>query len=492
MRTNKRRILHLPLILLGMIIIGIAVQHTDVCAGEETSVVEQAKQNVFAIDVSISCDGKADPRLIRSETCFMIGNAARDQKQYMITAKTNLDVSDKQIKKYRKDNKLEENDAVQTVYEIVISDDIRRVASVYDRAQDSNYAILQLDETIQDRSGIPFGNLEQTKDQAAIFLLTYDRDTYQVGLESTHLSQMDEKSIYYQASATEGYGAPVIDESGNLLGMRIPPEADQTELAEGLRVDCLQNAFDTLGLAYESSDSKITVLEAKIADAQAAVDSGDYTKRTVQVLDDAIEKAQEVYDDMKSTDADYQQQVDDLDTAMQQLKPMEEIYRLIMIICGIVLVVVLLIVLIVCLNIRKKKRALHYRTEAPHKQPKSAAKRKKNEAPVDYDATVAMSAKMPTAYLIHKNTDERILIGKTHFLVGSKADRVDYCIMGNPSVSRIHAEVINENGIFFLQDKGSMNHSYVNDKKLESGEKMVLRNQDVIRLANEEFLFEMK
>lgn len=37
-----------------------------------------------------------------------------------------------------------------------------------------------------------------------------------------------------------------------------------------------------------------------------------------------------------------------------------------------------------------------------------------------------------------------------------------------------------------------MNHSYVNDKKLESGEKMVLRNQDVIRLANEEFLFEMK
>ncbi len=492
MKTNKRRILHVPLILLGMIIIGITLQHTRVYAGEEASVVEQTKQNVFAIDVSISCDGKADPRLIRSETCFMVGNEARDQKQYLITAKTNLDVSDKQIKKYRKDNKLEDNDAVQTVYEIVISDDIHRVASVYDRAQDSNYAILQLDETIQDRSGIPFGNLEQTKDQAAVFLLTYDRDTCQVGLESTHLAQSDEKRIYYQASATEGYGAPVIDESGNLLGMRIPPEEDQPELAEGLRVDCLQNAFDTLGLAYESSDSKITVLEAKIADAKAAIDSGDYTKKTCQVLDHALEKAQEVYDDMKSTDADYQQQVDQLDTAMQQLKPMEEIYRLIMIIGGIVFVIILLIVLIVSLCIRKKKKALRYRTETAHKQPKPATKRKKNEAPVDYDATIAMSAKMPTAYLVHKNTDERILIGKTHFLVGSKADRVDYCIMGNPSVSRIHAEIINENGIFFLQDKGSMNHSYVNDKKLESGEKMVLRNQDVIRLANEEFLFEMK
>lgn len=87
------------------------------------------RQNVFAVDVSISCDGKADPRLIRCETCFMVGNEARDQKQYLITAKTNLDVSEKQIKKYRQDNKLEENDAVQTVYEIVISDDTRRVAS---------------------------------------------------------------------------------------------------------------------------------------------------------------------------------------------------------------------------------------------------------------------------------------------------------------------------------------------------------------------------
>lgn len=500
MGMMKKRIFHAIIMMIGVIMVGIANPGIYAKAADNgVSVIEQAKKNVFRIEVSLTCDGKADPKLVRSGTCFVVGNAQKDQQQYLITAKTNLDVRKKNIEKYRKTNQLEDNDNVQTVYEIVISDDIRRFATIYDKAQDSNYAILNIGETIQGCSGLTIGSLEQTKENAALFLLTYDNEKCQVNLESTHLERTDENNIYYQAVAREGFGAPVVDESGFLLGMRIPPAADDATLAEGLRVDTLQCAFDILGLGYENSDSKITVLEEKIKKAQEAVDSGDYTKKTCAVVQSALDEAQKVYDDVRSTDAVYVAQVEKLEKAMEQLKPMKEIYRLVMLALGGVLLVILLIVIIVCIRIRKRKKALNYRGDGSvneKRRQKDTQKRNKaehrNHSEIDYDATVAVSTKVPTAYLIHKNSGERVLIAKSSFVLGSKAEGNDYQIIGNPVVSRKHAAIVNENGVFFLQDLESMNHSFVNDHQLPSGEKSVIRNHDVIRLANEEFVFELK
>ena len=217
------------------------------------------------------------------------------------------------------------------------------------------------------------------------------------------------------------------------------------------------------------------------------------------MVQSALEEAQLVYDDVKSTDIMYVSQVEKLEKAMEQLKPMKEIYRLVMLVLGGVLLVILLIVVIVCLRIRKRRKALNYREDTPAKEKRhqnSVKKRKKDEnrrkPEIDYDATVAVSTKIPTAYLVHKNSGERVLVAKSYFVLGSKADGSDYQIIGNPAVSRKHAAIVNENGIFFLQDLESMNHSYVNDNQLPSGEKSVLRDRDVIRLANEEFVFELK
>ena len=500
MKMIKERIVHVMVMILCMLIIGTESSCLYLQASEEVSAIEQAKNNVFRIEVSLICDGKSKPKLIRTGTCFMIGNEKKDQKQYLITTKTNLDVDEKSIKNYKKTNKLESNDSVQTVYEIVISDDIRRSAEIYDRAQDSDYAILQIDEIIKGCDGLTFGNLEQTKENAAIFLLTYDSERCQVNLESTHLERTDEKRLFYRATATEGYGTPIIDESGFLLGMRMPPELKNDGLAEGLRADTLQYAFDTLGLGYESSDSKITVLEEKIAEAKAAVESGDYTKKTCTAVQSAIDEAQAVYDELKSTDSDYEVQIDKLEIAMQQLKPIKEVYRLIMIVLGGVMLFLLVVIFMVCLCIRKRKKALDYHSADPvnyKKQRRVLRKKNKTEArtrsaEVDYDATVTLSSKIPTAYLVHQSTGTKLLIAKKSFILGSKEEGTDYQITGNPAVSRKHAAIVNENGIFFLQDLGSKNHSYVNDVQLSSGEKSVLRNRDVIRVANEEFVFELK
>lgn len=50
-------------------------------------------------------------------------------------------------------------------------------------------------------------HLEQTKDQAAVFLLTYDRDAYQVGLEATHLSEANGGDLSADYDATVAMSA---------------------------------------------------------------------------------------------------------------------------------------------------------------------------------------------------------------------------------------------------------------------------------------------
>ena len=70
-------------------------------------------------------------------------------------------------------------------------------------------------------------------------------------------------------------------------------------------------------------------------------------------------------------------------------------------------------------------------------------------------------------YLIRVNTDERIMITKQNFKVGKASMGVDYTVKGNGAVSRVHAVITNKDGIYYIRDNKSTNHTYVNGKMLE-------------------------
>lgn len=59
----------------------------------------------------------------------------------------------------------------------------------------------------------------------------------------------------------------------------------------------------------------------------------------------------------------------------------------------------------------------------------------------------------------------------------------------NPYVSRNHAQILYENGQYLLVDLGSSNGTFLEGKKLDPGEKAVLKDQNHISLAKEEFIF---
>ena len=95
-------------------------------------------------------------------------------------------------------------------------------------------------------------------------------------------------------------------------------------------------------------------------------------------------------------------------------------------------------------------------------------------------------------YLIRVNTGERIMITKQNFKLGKASMGVDYSVKGNGAVSRVHAVITNKDGIYYIRDNKSTNHTFVNGKTLEDGENELLTQDCKIVLGDEEFIFKLR
>lgn len=94
--------------------------------------------------------------------------------------------------------------------------------------------------------------------------------------------------------------------------------------------------------------------------------------------------------------------------------------------------------------------------------------------------------------IIRKSTGETVEINKQVFCIGKADQGVDYKITGNKSISRRHAYITSINGVNYLRDNNSTNHTYLNGQQVYSNMDVVIPNDSVIRFSNEEFIFKIK
>lgn len=94
--------------------------------------------------------------------------------------------------------------------------------------------------------------------------------------------------------------------------------------------------------------------------------------------------------------------------------------------------------------------------------------------------------------LTRKQTGEEIRIDKPVFRIGKERSYVDYFIADNGAISRSHADIILRNGRVFIRDLNSKNRTYVNGTAIEPEMEVELFPGNIVKLANEEFLFSMK
>lgn len=104
------------------------------------------------------------------------------------------------------------------------------------------------------------------------------------------------------------------------------------------------------------------------------------------------------------------------------------------------------------------------------------------EKPVD------QSKKMVAKITRRKNGSYKI-IDREVFHIGREGSFADFYIADNPEIGSVHADIFIDEDQYFIYDRNSLNHTYVNGTMLKAGERCPLKNGDVIRLANEEFDF---
>ncbi len=97
--------------------------------------------------------------------------------------------------------------------------------------------------------------------------------------------------------------------------------------------------------------------------------------------------------------------------------------------------------------------------------------------------------KLAVPYLIRKKNNEKICLNKPVFRVGKERSYVDYFIVDNTAISRCHANFITRESKYFVIDTNSTNHTFVNGIMIQSNVETIISPGDTIRLANEEFEF---
>ena len=95
-------------------------------------------------------------------------------------------------------------------------------------------------------------------------------------------------------------------------------------------------------------------------------------------------------------------------------------------------------------------------------------------------------------YLVRVNTEERVMLDRTVFKIGKGNRGVDYSIRGNSAISRQHAIILQKDGVCYIKDNKSTNHTYVNGKMVEDGVEEILTHDSLITLGDEDFLFKIR
>lgn len=91
--------------------------------------------------------------------------------------------------------------------------------------------------------------------------------------------------------------------------------------------------------------------------------------------------------------------------------------------------------------------------------------------------------------LVWTKTNEAIRVNKPVYRIGKDRANVDYCILNNSAVSRCHVDIITRGHRYFIIDLNSKNGTFINGHMITANTETEIKNQDSLRLANEDFIF---
>ena len=95
------------------------------------------------------------------------------------------------------------------------------------------------------------------------------------------------------------------------------------------------------------------------------------------------------------------------------------------------------------------------------------------------------------AFLIMNRTQKRIQINQSLFTIGRDSENLSFSINDNRHIGHRHAVIKRSDGFYYITDLNSVNHTFINGSQIQSGTDIRLNDNDILRFADEEFIFKL-
>ncbi len=419
---------------------------------------------------------------IREGTGFLIGDV--EDEQSVVTSKQLIDVDETTLKKLRKKNKLDSEERLKKQIQVIATNDVTIEAEVEIDSMDLNCVVLSLDSPLHNKKSLKLGDSDVLQTEQSVYTLEIQENTDKISNCIGKIQELNKKvneNIYIVHTAkgkNTYFGTPLLNPTGTVIGVCTGEDENGYSLA--IPVKALREILDVMGVPYGIVESMYYPLQEAIAKAEEQiVNTKKYTEESIAQLKIEIEVAKEVLESKESTEDTYGEALKNLEKVQDELITIGRKLLPLQIALAIVIVLLVIVDIVLMLKIKKEK-------------PKVNKRKQKDLKERDFEATISLDdiVKMPEAFLVKDGT--RIAINKMVFRIGKAEGQVDYAILGNKAISRHHADIVCENGFFFVIDRESLNHTMINGKVLISNKKTAIRNKDRVKFANEEYTFEIK
>ncbi|MCD7773687.1 MAG: trypsin-like peptidase domain-containing protein [Ruminococcus sp.] len=472
--------------------------------------VNAATGGIIEIEVRYNTTGeKGKGTLIQTGTGFLI-----NQNTYL-TCSHVIEIDDSTIEVLES----EYNDDYDPDYldiNVIVRGDIIEESTVVANSEDYDYAVLTVPEnTFNTRTPLVLSNCENVKQTQVVYALGYPSvvsfnqnntdyapfDTDDVTVSDGKISKIDytfndgtTMGLFIQHSATisaGNSGGPLVDENGYVIGIN---KGVVGEYKYALEIDQVIATLDDKGIDYDTPDDSTTTTEES---------TDEEVTETTTLLTTTTQAATTEAATTNANDAGTTSDSDDGDN------------NFILFVAIFGGAAVILIVVIIILIVKSGKKTPQPVASAPMAMPKTAPQAtpimvggQRPTPPVQPQSYPETGAGETTllddgrgetsllgggmqsarAMLIRRKNGTNIPIKGSEFIIGKQRSRVNYCINNN-AISRQHAKISNNGGIFYITDMGSSNYTYVNGEEIAPNVPKQISNGDIIKLADEEFEF---
>lgn len=518
-KISLKKIISLIAVVCLLLANGITAFASESGASASTAVAE-AKQGVLQIQL-IYVDQSGNEHILQSGSGFLVGASSGAKTvitNYHVITIANDDV-DVFTEMFGVDFSNTNNLDLQI--RVIVQGDVPVSATYVNGSRDADFAILDLEQTIYNRTPLKIADSSSLVDAQTIYALGFpgattnaDSSTVYSSSDVTVTSGVVGKVMeisgysYVLHDASLGHGnsgGPLVDANGAVVGINTMYNGDDSSnYYYSIAINDVRAILDALGIVYEAADGSTDTPETGEAVTEP-VPEETQEQETLSAEPETVPAGTVVEPEEEETEAS--------DNKM-----------LIIIIGAAAAAAVVIVIVAVAVTGKKKKNKGNMPGGMPGQippQPFNPQNVPGNQQqsrptppptpqymgamPVDSGAgetsvlgggagetsVLGYGAGQPAATIIRKKNGESARITKPLYIIGKERAKVDFCIPDNSSVSRKHANIICRGGSYFIVDNNSTNYTFVNGNKINPGQEVQLNPGDKIKLADEEFDFRL-